>query len=308
MSATLQTKSKIPGFISLLLVIALGISLAKFMWLVITPAPTITFDNKGDSVAVVNQKKAVNYGKLIADQHIFGEVVVKKAPKVKKAEAVKAAPVKPRVKLNAKLQGIVAYKSKQGGYALISINNGTQKVYGKGETLQEGVTISDVLPSKVILDNRGNKEELLLPLKEARNGGGNSNTSPLNRRGYPTGQPKSADPAGIGLTGQKPNIGLDLNQFRQEALVNPSKLLEIIRTSNAIVNGQFVGFRIQPGSNRKMFRQLNFRPNDIITEVNGISLDDPNKGVQVLSELSQASSLSIKVKRGNQEVFIEHSL
>ena len=56
-----------------------------------------------------------------------------------------------------------------------------------------------------------------------------------------------------------------------------------------------------------MFNQLNFRSNDIITEVNGIVLDDQNKGAMVLGELSQASNISVKVKRGNQELVIDHS-
>ena len=82
--------------------------------------------------------------------------------------------------------------------------------------------------------------------------------------------------------------------------------MEIARPSPAMVNGQFIGFRVQPGNQRKVFRQLGFRPNDIITEVNGILLDSASKGAQVLAELAQASSLSIKVTRGNQEIFIEH--
>ena len=44
-----------------------------------------------------------------------------------------------------------------------------------------------------------------------------------------------------------------------------------------------------------------------MTEINGIVLDDANKGIEVLAELESATNLSMKVKRGNQEVFIEHS-
>ena len=165
MNATIDKKPFLPGFISLLLVIALGISLAKLMWLVITPEQKLTLTPKQSQIVTNNQKKATNYGKLIADQHIFGKVIVKKAPPKTKVEPIKVVkPVKPKVKLNAKLHGIIAYKSKEG-FALISNNNKKQKVYGQGEELQEGVTISEILPTKVLVNNNGTIEELLLPKK-----------------------------------------------------------------------------------------------------------------------------------------------
>ena len=302
MSATIEKKPILPGFISLLLVIALGISLAKLMWLVITPQQQLVFKTQNNQVASLAKKEATNYGKLIADQHIFGEVVVKKAPVTPKKQPVKVVkPVVPKVKLNAKLHGIVAYKS-QEGFALISNNNGRQKVYSKGDPLQEGVTISDILPTKVLVDNNGTVEELLLPVKlktSKSKTGQNSSTRASNIPKYTSSLPTGNTPPVNG----KP----DLNQFRQEILANPAKLTDIVRASPAIINGEFIGFRIRSGKNRKLFRQLNFRANDIITEVNGIVLDDANKGIQILAQLESASDLSIKVKRGNQEVFIDHT-
>ncbi|MEH6454933.1 MAG: type II secretion system protein GspC [Cocleimonas sp.] len=304
MSATLESKPKLPGFISLLLVIALGISLAKLMWLVITPQQQLILTPQNNDVSSISQKKETNYGKLIADQHIFGEVLVKKAPiKPKATPKVVVKPAVPKVKLNAKLHGIVAYKS-QKSLALISNNNSKQKVYGEGDALQEGVLISKILPTKVVVDNNGTDEELLLPVKGNKStkrsrSKSNQSLSSLPGVNLPTSLPGAAATASNDLP--------DLNQFRQEILANPSKLTDIVRASPAIINGQFIGFRVRSGKKRKLFRQLKFRPNDIITEINGIVLDDANKGIEVLGQLQSASSLSIKVKRGNQEVYIDHS-
>ncbi|MEE9351980.1 MAG: hypothetical protein V3U78_06935, partial [Thiotrichaceae bacterium] len=66
-------------------------------------------------------------------------------------------------------------------------------------------------------------------------------------------------------------------------------------------------FRLSPGKNRKLFRKLGLRPGDIVTQVNGVTLDSPAKGLMVLTELSSAESISIVVKRGDQEVSIEKS-
>lgn len=303
MSATLESKPKLPGFISLLLVIALGISLAKLMWLVITPQQQLVLTPESNNVSSVSQKKSINYGKLIADQHIFGKVVIKKAPvKPKVQAAVAVKPVTPKIKLNAKLHGIVAYKSQQG-FALISNNNGPQKVYGKGDTLQEGVIISNIFPTKVVVDNNGVEEELSLPVKGRKS----TNKSKSKRPQSLKSLPGFNNTASLPRTTPAPNDLPDLNQFRQEILADPSKLTDIVRASPAIINGQFIGFRVRSGRKRKLFRQLNFRPNDIITEINGIVLDDASKGIEVLGQLQSASSLSIKVKRGNQEVYIDHS-
>ena len=302
MSATLDSKPKLPGFLSLLLVIALGISLAKLMWLVITPQQKLVLTTQNNNVSDISQKVATNYGKLIADQHIFGKVVVKKAPIKPVAKTVEIAnPVIPKVKLNAKLHGIVAYKT-QKSFALISNDNGKQKVYGKGDTLQEGVTISGIFPNRVVVDNNGTEEELLLPVK-----GNNTRKSKQSQSARPLQRSRATVPLPGAANNAAQNNLPDLNQFRQEVLANPAKLSDIFRASPAIVNGKFIGFRVRSGRKRKLFRQLNFRPNDIVTEVNGIILDDASKGIQVLSQLESATSLSIRVKRGNQEIYIDHS-
>lgn len=309
MSTTLDSKPKLQPYLMLLLVIALGISLAKLMWLVLTPEKKLVLAPTNNNIASIAEKEKTNYGKLIADQHIFGKVVIEKAPKksaTKPKEVVKK-PVKPKIKVNANLHGIVAYQSKQG-FALISNNSGPQKVYAKGDTLQEGVTVSDILPTKVLLNNNGVEEELLLPVKSFKDPSKARRTSQSKSASLPGANPPTGLPNGANnTTGNTAGALPDLNQFRQEIIADQTKITDIVRASPAIVNGQFIGFRVRAGRKRKVFRQLNFRPNDIITEINGIVLDSQSKGLQVLGQLQEATSLSIKVKRGDQEVYIDHS-
>ncbi len=296
MSTATQTKPKLPGLFSLILIIVLGILGAKLMWLILAPKQINTNQAPSLRNSTIASKEKVNYGKLIANHHLFGEVVVKKEPVVK-------APVKtiePKVvatKLNLKLHGIVSYKSdSKKGYALISSSGKSQQVYGKGDELQKGVTVRDIFPEKVVLDNHGKTEELILPVKNTKS------SSPKQRNKIP-----ATYPASLGIQTSKKASDLDLGEFRRKIQKNPQKLLDIASPSPAIVNGKFIGFRLQPGRKRKLFRQLGFRANDVITEVNGIILDDSSKGPMVLGELAQASELSITLKRGSQEIFIQHS-
>jgi len=311
MTATVQTKPVLPGLLSALLIVVLGISLAKLMWLVVTPKEKLNIQAYESSETANIEKKKVNYGKQIANQHLFG--IIKKAPIVKKAPPPKpvevAAP--PAVKLNLKLFGVISYKSRpKEGFALISLDNGPQKVYGKNDEISKGVIVTDILPEKVILDNNGTSEELLLPIRDNQENAKirKESASPLSLGGggatpRPKTPPRSPEKKAVNNTKNAP----DLSAFRQEVMANPSKLMDIARPSPAVVDGQFIGFRVQPGRQRQFFRKLGFRPNDIITEVNGIVLDDASKGAMVLGELSQAAELSVKVKRGDKEIFIQHT-
>lgn len=306
MNTAVQTKPKLPSILSLLLVIVLGVAVAKLMWLIITPKTKMAEYTQESTSAVDKPKQKINYGKLIANQHLFGVVEVKKVAPVatvpKPEEMSKAVPTK----LNLKLHGIVAYRSSRGGFALISSGSGLQKVYGKGDELKKGVTVSEIFADKVVLNNNGKSEDLLLPINKvsassSRRGGSNN----PNLRDVPGSTMGALEPT---MNGRSPNSGApDLSSFREEMLANPAKLMSVARSSPAIVDGQFIGLRIQPGSRRKLFRELGFRPNDIVTEVNGIIIDDMSKGAMIIGELSQASSLSVKVKRGNQEISIDHS-
>ena len=298
MSTDNKKKSKLLGLLSLLLVIALGISLAKLMWLVLTPAQKIqTQTSKVNNVAASPITK-INYGSVIAKQHLFGVVKKEKAPVTKEVKVVKNTP--PPKKLSLQLHGVVSYKESHEGYALISSSGGSQKVYGKGDELENGVSIKEIFPTKVVILNNGLEEDLLLPKKEA---------SKSSRSSLPAvNLPGANNPRSPKIRNSNNNSGApDLSKFREDVLANPRKLMDIATPSPAIVNGKFIGFRVHPGARRKTFRELGFRPNDIITEVNGIVLDDASKGAQVLADLAQASQLSVRVKRGTQELFIDHS-
>lgn len=300
MSATIQTKPKLPGFISLLLVTVLGITAAKLMWLIIAPKQQATESTQAVENITTQSKEIINYGKLIANQHLFGVVEVKKAPVIA-APQITETPKTAPTKLNLKLHGIVAYKGSKSGYALISSSSGPQKVYGKGDALQDGVTISEIFSNKVVLDNHGKSEELILPVKNlqsTKNKKPTASNSP-NLPGIRDRNPDSSTPSN--------STNVDLGEIRREAINSPRKLLDVASASPAIVNGKFIGFRLQTGRKRKLFRELGFRPNDIITEVNGIILDDPSKGAMVLGELAQASDLSMTIKRGTREINLQHS-
>jgi general secretion pathway protein C len=78
---------------------------------------------------------------------------------------------------------------------------------------------------------------------------------------------------------------------------NASKLQDISRLSPQVEQGKVVGFRIQPGKERATFDALGLVPGDVVTEINGVVLDDPAKGLQAFNALGEATQANVTVLR-----------
>ena len=61
------------------------------------------------------------------------------------------------------------------------------------------------------------------------------------------------------------------------------------------------GIRVYPSRNRKLFRALGLRNDDIVTQVNGVVLDDQSKGMAIFQQLAESPSLELHIKRGGNE-------
>jgi len=78
---------------------------------------------------------------------------------------------------------------------------------------------------------------------------------------------------------------------------NAAKLQDIIRVAPQVDQGKVVGFRIQPGKDRATFDTLGLVPGDVVTEINGVVLDDPSKGLQAFEALGEATQANVTVLR-----------
>jgi general secretion pathway protein C len=318
---------KLPQWLTILLVILLGITLAKFLWIFLTPEEKmLTEETTTQSNVLATPKKQQNYGKIIAGQHLFG-VLEKKvvAPPQLRQEAEAAPELVTVPKLNIKLYGIMAYGKKESGYALLSHNSRPQKVYAVGESLDEKdkdkkIFISEVTVEKVVISNHGRLEAFLLPKigGELRSGIpaiGINTTPPSSMRAtaappgsFPSPVPtESRDPrnARPAAKPQSDNDDLSIDnmvEFREKIMADPSKLMEIASARPYSKDGELIGFRVRAGKRRQLFRQLGLRNGDIVKEVNGMQLDSAEKGIMLMGELSGASELTITVLRGKREV------
>jgi len=169
------------------------------------------------------------------------------------------------------LAGVIADKDPAKGQAIIGETAAAAKLFAVGAMISGGARLSSVYGDRVLLERNGRLETLMLPHTTAK-GGGPAMTPP-----------QSAAPAGA---------------LRDNATV----LAGLVRVQPVYSQGKLTGYRIFPGGSHgaSAFSQLGLRSGDLILAVNGTSLDDAARAMEVLQTLSSSASATITVSRNGQ--------
>jgi general secretion pathway protein C len=133
-----------------------------------------------------------------------------------------------------------------------------------------------VFNDRVVIDRGGHLETLVLPRQTA-----------------PGGPPPSA----AVLNTESPVA----ERMRKLITEQPSLLVDVMRPQPVFANGKQTGYRVYPGRNRQAFVKLGLRPGDLVTAINGTSLDDPEHGQQIFNTLGASSEAHVTVTRNGQQ-------
>ena len=257
---------------------------ARLTWLLLTPRaelPQQAAVARTATPRAVRNRQDSDIAERVVAAHLFGVATTKKV------EAVEA----PETRLNLKLRGVYATDDESKGYALIASGSGREKLYATGQSVPGNAVLKAVFPDRVILDRKGRYETLRMVNTKASGGS--------------TYVPRSS---GGNTTVRKLGQDSRVVKLREEILRNPRKLAELVSAQPAYENGVFAGYRITTRRSDPVFEELNLRSGDIITEVNGIQIDSPQKGLQILQQLARASQASVTIKRGGQYIQLDLSL
>ncbi len=123
--------------------------------------------------------------------------------------------------------------------------------------------------------------------------------------GWPTGDPATAEGDRVrepavrhpGARGPRPAGPAASGEIVSQA---PAKLTDVIRPQPVFRDGQQQGYRVYPGRDRQRFSALGLRPGDLITQINGMSLDDPARGMEIFRSLGDATQVSVTLERSGQ--------
>lgn len=266
----------LPRWVALALVVGIAWQLAKVIWMfmpgsevgdpIITP-PVQIARSTGAATAVDVQ--------AVANAHLFGEASADAAPVVVAPQEDHENLAETR--LNLSLKGTIASPNPDTAIAIIADARNEEKVYVIRDTVAAGVTLHAIYPDRVVLNRGGTLEVLKLP-KE-----------------FPQGTTRVLrDATTASRTATNPQ------SLQTVISQNATKLADVIRPTPYYVSGQMQGYRVYPGRDRRQFAALGLRPGDLIKDVDGAALTDPQQATQIFQSLGDKEQVSVTVERNGQ--------
>jgi len=275
-----QLNSRLPLIFNIIIILACSYTLSQLTWLLIpldqnnqqTPI------NKNNNIQVSSQQSELERKiQQIPQNHLFGNY---------ESEAI-AAPVQtdaPETRLNLELKGLLSATPMQMASAIIALGKGGQEdMYGIGDRVSSA-TVKEIYADRVILENNGRFETLTLPKEYADTG---PEMSSIEQE---PNDDLSDTPGGV------------LGDIRSKILKNPTSFGDYAIPIPYNENGKLKGYRLQPQGDRALFDKVGLDPNDVIVELNGVKLDNPNRSLKALRKLQNAKSMDITVLRNGAEL------
>lgn len=276
-AAILKTSEQVLPKVVTYALVALSLWLiagAVWMWIPHPPLPVATSYSSANSSTQTSQTERADVNRLI-NRHLFGETkaVAKPKPTTSNTDA-------PETRLNLKLAGIILSDTPEMSRALIATSNGKQKSYAIGDNIDgASASVHEIHSDHIVLERSGRYETLRL-----------QKLTTASRSTTSSSRNTSSKTVDKGVT-------TELKSVREQILKDPSKAGDFIRVRPVYSKGQLKGYRIYPGKDRALFRKVGLRSGDLVTSINGQGLNDPQKAFTMLSELSNASSISLELER-----------
>jgi len=283
--AAIGTDKRLPLLVLLLLIVLLAQSLAQWTWQIlpsqpVEPVPLPRTSLQSNAKAVQPGASDIN---RIGQWHLFGEI--QKVSSVPVAQMTEA----PDTRLNLKLHGLLASSDPVEARAIIADGKGVEEAYAIDQKLPGNAVLREIYADRVILEHRGRLETLRLPKDEI--------VSAMASR---TAVQNTSRARGRGITqaGTADNAAL-LRQYRDALMSEPQTLMNLVNASPVTdrATGKLKGYRIRPGKDRKLLGRFGLKNGDVVTGVNGVALDNPIKALEIMRDLSTASSVTLDVER-----------
>ncbi|MEX0708616.1 MAG: type II secretion system protein GspC [Woeseia sp.] len=269
----------LPRWVTLLLVVALGWQAAKLVWLLVAGPQGVATIPAAVMTDPSSPTRPGTHGvdvTAIANAHLFGEVRVESAAEAPPANVENLE----ETRLNLTLKGTIAATDESGSIAIIADDRNNEKIYGLNDSIAQGTTLHAVYADRVVLNRSGSLEVLKLPREFPDGTARRRNAAALDRANAP--QP-------------------DESQSIQAVVAqNVTKLADVIRPTPYFVGGEQQGYRVYPGRDRRQFAALGLRPGDLIKDIDGAALTDPQQAMEIFQSLGTAEQVSVTVERNGQ--------
>lgn len=208
-------------------------------------------------------------------------------------------------RLALKLTGILASSDPEVARAIIEAKK-KQDQYAVGDELPiDKVKVAKILHDRVVLDNKGRYELLMLfdedGLAAMQAGGSQQNQATAIQAAKASNPARRPAPSRVDQRSNNKVTAVAEN-YRRRLYNNPQSLAQVVNITPVRNGTELTGYRVRAGRDADQFKALGFEANDIVTGVNGIKLSDPGKAMELYRVMRTASEASFDVLRDGTEV------
>jgi general secretion pathway protein C len=265
----------LPRWVTLVLIAAIAWQLARIIWLLIPGSTGV--DDAITPPSQLRTPAGQTSGQVdvqsIATAHIFGQASSDSVIETPQETYEDLA----ETRLSLSLKGTMPNTNQESSIAIIADNREEEKIYFIRDTVSAGTTLHAVYADRVVLNRSGTLEVLKLPKDFPKN-------TVQNRRNATNVSRTSANTRSI----------------QNVVTENVTRLADVIRPTPYYVSGQMQGYRVYPGRDRKQFAALGLRPGDLIKDIDGAALNNPQQATQIFQNLGNAEQVSVTVERNGQ--------
>ena len=160
-----------------------------------------------------------------------------------------------------------------------------------GDTLADGSKVIAIARQLLKLRYPDGSEQIILPPEIPAEEG--------------TNVPAATTPA---IRGSSDNRYAISRAEAEKARANLGELMKQARMEPHVVNGKTDGFEVKMIKPNTIFTALGLQKGDIVKEVNGLTLDSPEKALQIFQQLREAQHIVVAVVRDNAPLSLEYNL
>ncbi len=316
----------VQGWVTLVelgLVSALAYSGAQLAWQVVPapePLPVVALRplqaTEGDPAGAAPRASLAQVARL----HLFGEADNSPPPPAPVSVPEQKAP---ETRLNLTLRGVFASTVDEQSVALIAKGSAQEELFRIGQTVDGGAVLHKVHATYVVLLRGGREETLSLPQEREVESVANTDERGNPVRG-PGSSPYSSNPATAPYNSRQGSaerfnrapgpvsaqenspppihstdrrVAAELGSLREQMMQNPMEMTKLASVQPVMEGGEMQGYRLTPGSNRRLFFQTGLRSGDLVTQVNGIPLTNAAQLPQVMQALTKESRFEVHIIR-----------
>ena len=262
----------VPNALFLILLATAGVLAARITWLWLAPAPAYVASAESAGKASV-KTQSVSVAQ-IGSWHLFGQAAMPDHPAATKISASR---------LGVKLEGIIS--GSPSPLVMLRVG-GEVRLLQVGDTLSAGVRIVSIAPDRVVISNQGRLESIAFPEPQS-----------LDQLPAPSAASLTGSPRGFSGSAVAPTVRVQA----EEILHNPQTLLRFVTVSPVQKDGEISGYSLHPVPGQEaLMRALGLMPGDVLTSVDGMSVNDPTLLPRVMPLLNSGQPLQVQVERGGQ--------